>query len=157
MLKPTLIALSLAMAAQFAAPAAYAQDKPAVALTGDVKVVRSVEENGAARTVLEAPDKVIPGDRLVFSTAYHNTSAQVVENFVVTNPLPTAVALSETGQFVVSVDGGKSFGALADQSVTLEDGANRPAELTDVTHVRWTLARLEPGASGSVTYFAVIR
>lgn len=157
MLNRIILSLSLALAAPLAATSAHAQDKPAVSLSGDVKVVRSVEENGATRTVLEAPDKVIPGDRLVFSTSYHNTSANVVEDFVVTNPLPAPVALAEDGQFDVSVDGGKTFGSLAALSVTLEDGANRPAELTDVTHVRWTLARLEPGASGSVTYFAVIR
>lgn len=157
MLNRILVALSLALVAQFAAPVAYAQDKPAVALTGHVKVVRSVEENGATRTVYEQPGQVVPGDRLVFSTSYQNTSGAVVEDFVVTNPLPAPVALTEDGDFDVSVDGGKSFGRLATLSVTLEDGANRPAELADVTHVRWTLARLEPGASGSVTYFAVIR
>ena len=39
----------------------------------------------------------------------------------------------------------------------LEDGATRPAELGDVTHVRWTIARLAPGEQGSLSYFAVIR
>lgn len=157
MLNRIFVALSLALVIQLAAPIAHAQDQAAVALSGDVKVIRTVEENGASRTVYEQPSQVIPGDRLVFSTAYKNNSAELVEDFVVTNPLPAPVALVEDGEFDVSVDGGKTYGRLAALSVTLEDGANRPAELTDVTHIRWTLARLEPGASGSVTYFAVIR
>jgi hypothetical protein len=157
MLNRLFVALSLVLVAQLAVPMAQAQDQAAVALSGDVKVIRTVEENGVTRTVMEKPSQVIPGDRLVFSTAYKNNSADVVEDFVVTNPLPGAVALAEDGDFSVSVDGGKTFGRFATLSVTLEDGANRPAELSDVTHIRWTLARLEPGASGSVTYFAVIR
>lgn len=157
MLSRLFAVLSLALAAQIAAPMALAQGQNAVSLSGDVQVVRTIEENGTARTVLEPPTQVVPGDRLVFSTSYRNTSGQVVEDFVITNPLPAAVVLAENGAFAVSVDGAKSFGSLASLSVTLEDGATRPAELADVTHVRWTLDRLEPGASGSVTYFATIR
>ena len=157
MLNRIFVALSLVLVIQLAAPMAHAQEQAAVSLAGDVKVIRTVDDNGTSRTVYEAPNLVVPGDRLVFSTAYKNNAADVVEDFVVTNPLPAPVALAEDGEFDVSVDGGKSYGRLSALSVTLEDGANRPAELTDVTHVRWTLARLEPGASGSVTYFAVIR
>ena len=151
------VALSLALVLQLAVPMASAQEQNAVALSGDVKVVRVIEENGVQRTVLEEPRQVVPGDRVVFTTSYRNTSSEAVEEFVVTNPVPAAVMLAETGDFVVSVDGGKSFGPFPAAVVTLEDGADRPAELADVTHVRWTLARLEPGASGSLTYFAVIR
>ncbi|MFN4112311.1 MAG: hypothetical protein ACK4GD_00040 [Sphingomonadaceae bacterium] len=151
------VALSLALVLQLAVPMASAQEQNAIALSGDVKVVRVIEENGVQRTVLEEPRQVIPGDRVVFTTSYRNTSSEAVEEFVVTNPVPAAVMLAETGDFVVSVDGGKSFGSFQSAVVNLEDGADRPAELADVTHVRWTLARLEPGTSGSLTYFAVIR
>lgn len=145
------------LAMQLTASAALAQSQQAVTLSGDVMVMRTVEENGAQKTVLEPPSQVIPGDRLVFTTRYTNTSAETVADFVVTNPLPAPVMLAEDGSFEVSVDGGKSFGKLAALSVTLEDGADRPAELADVTHIRWTLARLTPGEQGSLSYFAVIR
>lgn len=157
MLNRILTALSLIVAMQLSAPSAQAQGQQAVALTGDVMVMRTIEENGAQKSVLEPPSQVIPGDRLVFTTRYTNTSTETVEDFVVTNPLPAPVMLAEDGDFEVSVDGGKNFGKLAALSVTLEDGADRPAELTDVTHIRWTLARLMPGDQGSLSYFAVIR
>lgn len=157
MLNRIFVALSIVLVMQLAVPMAHAQQPGAVELSGQVKVARTVEENGVQRTVLEDPRQVTPGDRVVFTTNYRNTSAELVEDFVVTNPVPGAVALSEDGDFDVSVDGAKTFGRLASLSVTLEDGASRPAELADVTHVRWTLARLEPGASGAVTYTATVR
>ena len=57
----------------------------------------------------------------------------------------------------VSVNGGKSWGKLASLTVTAPDGTKRAAQASDVTHVRWTLALLAPGASGTVTYRAIVR
>lgn len=148
---------TLALALQFAAPAAIAQQADAVSLTGDVKVVRQIEENGTTISMLEDPVQVVPGDTVVFRTNYQNVSAEMVEDFVITNPLPAAVVLAEPGDFMVSIDRGSTFAPLAGLSVTLEDGSSRAAELADVTHIRWMLLRLAPGESGTVTYFAVIR
>ena len=120
-------------------------------------VERSVERDGTRTTVLEPPAQVVPGDRLVYSTRYRNTSAEPVEDFVVTNPLPAAVTLAADGAFEVSVDGGSTFGPLASLSLALADGATRPAGLADVTHVRWTIARLAPGEEGTLSYSAVVR
>lgn len=147
--------LALALAAGLVAPAA-AQPQ-AIALAGDVKVVRQVTENGQTRETLAEPTQVLPGDRLVFTTRYSNASGQPVEDFVVTNPLPAPVRLAQSGEFSVSVDGGKSFGPLAAARVTGADGKPRAAEPGDVTHVQWRLARIAPGASGEVRYFAEVR
>lgn len=146
------IASSLALSAQ----PAFAEDL--VMLKGDVKVVRTVVEGGKEKSVLAAPTDVVPGDKLIFATEYHNSGAKAVDNFVVTNPLPAAVKLaSNEGGFEVSVDGGTSYGALASLSVTDAEGAPRPAQLSDVTHIRWTLARLAPGENGTLTYNAFVR
>lgn len=128
-----------------------------VSLEADVKVVRSVEENGATRETYEEPERVLPGDRLLFTTSFANDGAEPVENFVITNPVPGAVALAESGAFVVSVDGGTSFGPLAELSVAQEDGSSRPAALADVTHLRWTIPAVAPGDTGEVQYFAFVR
>ena len=130
----------------------------AVSLEGAVKVERSLEKDGATTTFYEEPLSVVPGDRLVFTTSYRNRSKETVEDFVVTNPLPSAVMLSDSrSDFSVSVDGGQSFAALVDLSVAGKDGVLRPAQLSDVTHIRWTLARLEPGSTGSLAYRATVR
>lgn len=148
------ISISLALPA-----AAFAQDG-AIALSGDVMVEKTVtDEAGETKTVREAPGTIIPGDRLVFGTDYVNNSAEVVENFVVTNPLPSAVRLAPEADadLTVSVDGGNAWGLLSDLAVAGEDGADRPATHSDVTHVRWTLAAVQPGEEGRLEYPGIIR
>ena len=136
---------------------AFAQAAPAVALKGDVKVVRQVTEDGKTTETLEDPNQVLPGDKLVFTTRYTNSGAEAATDFVVTNPLPAPVKLAKVDSFEVSVDGGKTFGALAALKATGADGTVRAAELGDVTHVRWRVASIAPGASGEVKYFAEVR
>ena len=153
----SLVALVAVMAAgALAAAPAAAEDL--VSLKGDVKVERKVASDGAVKTVLSEPTEVVPGDRLRFATDYSNDSASAVDNFVVTNPLPAAVTLAADDKaFEVSVDGGKTFGRLADFTVKDAAAGDRQAALADVTHIRWTLARLAPGASGSLSYYAIVR
>lgn len=131
----------------------------AVSLQGDVKLDKAVVENGATRHVLVTPQKVVPGDRLVFSTNYKNNGGAPVENFVVTNPLPKGVTYANEGAAgsAVSVDGGKTWGALQSLKVMDGKGGLRPAQSNDVTHMRWTVAVIAPGATGAVSYHAVVR
>lgn len=152
------ILAALAVAALPAA-ALSAQDRP-VTLTSDVKAVKTVTNaDGSVKTELVAPTKNVPGDRLVFGTDYANNGTDAVENFVVTNPIHTAVRLAPDADpaLVVSVDGAKSFGALADLTVAGEDGATRAATQADVTHVRWTLSSIAPGETGRLEYPVIIR
>ncbi|AUX69601.1 hypothetical protein CHX26_08935 [Porphyrobacter sp. HT-58-2] len=131
-----------------------------VALKGDVKAEKIVTDaDGAERIELVEPTSIVPGDRLVFGTDYANNGADAVTNFVVTNPLPAAVRLAPDADpaLDVSVDGGKTWGALAALTFTNSDGTTRPAAHADVTHVRWVLASIAPGASGRLTYPAIIR
>ena len=146
---------AIALGAGVTAPA-FAQ-ATAVALKGDVKVIRQVTENGRTRETLEEPNQVLPGDKLVFTTRYTNGGAQPATDFVVTNPLPAPVKLARVDGFEVSVDGGKTFGVLAALKAAGADGKPRPAELGDVTHVRWRVASIAPGASGEIKYFAEVR
>lgn len=138
---------------------AAAQEKP-ISLKGDVQLEKTiVEEDGGSRIELVEPDVIVPGDRLVFGTDYRNNGSEAVVNFVVTNPLPDAVRLAPDADadLIVSADGGSSWGTLADLTITEEDGSVRPAQQADVTHVRWTLALVEPGESGRLVYPAIIR
>ena len=131
----------------------------AVVLKGDVKVETTVVEKGVEKTVLVTPKVVVPGNRLLFSTSYRNESAAPVQNFVVTNPVPEGIAVASTdaASLTVSVDGGKSWGKLAALSVKDAKGVARPAQTADVTHVRWTLATIAPGAGGAVAYHAIVK
>lgn len=154
------IIASMFVAAAMVASPAVAQAEQAVALSGDVKVVKTItDEDGATSTELADTSTVLPGDRLIFRTNYTNRSAEAVDNFVVTNPLPSAVSLAEDSadSIQVSVDGGKAFGMLADLTVTEEDGTSRAAKADDVTHLRWVLDQIQPGESGQITFYAIVR
>jgi uncharacterized repeat protein (TIGR01451 family) len=156
MLRFTFCAM-LATALAVTAPAARAASP--VSLEGDVKVEKSVTENGAEKIVLVAPDVVVPGDKLVFTTSYHNDGSNAVQNFVVTSPVPNAVLLSDdrSAPLDLSVDGGETWGKLAALTVARPDGTRRPAGPGDVTHVRWTIAAIAAGVGGVVQYRATVR
>ncbi len=141
------------------AQAQAAQGAQPIELKGDVKLDKLVMENGREKHVMVAPDVVLPGDKLVFATAYRNSGASAVSNFVVTNPIPAGVMLAADGaaQADVSVDGGKSWGKLTSLTVIGTGGVKRAAQSSDVTHVRWTLPMLAPGATGTVTYRGIVR
>ena len=115
-----------------------------VSLDSDVFVERVKQDaSGKQTTVLEPPKVVTPGDKLLFVLSYKNGGAKAASDFVVTNPIPDAVAFSgaEGEGSVVSVDGGKSWGALAALKVKQADGKLRPAVPADVTHVRCSFAK----------------
>lgn len=148
----TLLAMAAVPALALAAPGA-------VALDSTIKLDKVVTENGQTRHELVAPQKVVPGNHLVFLTSYHNTSDKPVDHFVVTNPVPAPVALESVGTdtFDVSIDGGKTWGKLSQLTVVKPGAAPRAAQAADVTHVRWEIPVIAPGATGSLEYHAVVR
>ena len=148
-----LLALPGATVAQDSQPAGPAQ----VELAGEVKVERRQIVDGTEQTVLLEAAEVVPGETLVFTTRYRNSTGAVVDNFVITNPLPEAVALAAAGEFEVSVDDGATYGALSAMTVTDAAGARRPAEPSDVTHLRWVLPQLAVNAAGTVEYRGIVR
>lgn len=150
----------LSVAAAMVATPAIAQTEQAVALSGDVKVVKNItDDSGAAKIEYTDTSVVVPGDRLIFRTNYVNKSAEPVENFVVTNPLPSAVILASDSpaDLQVSIDGGENFGVLGALTVTKEDGSTRAATASDATHLRWVLDVIQPGEAGQITFYAIVR
>lgn len=155
MMKKLLVIVGVISSALTIGTPAQAQNN--VTLQADVKLIRMVDDNGATRETLEEPSKVVPGDSLVFRTAYNNDTGTAADNVVVTNPLPAAVKLAKDGDFEVSVDGGNTFGPLTTRRISDAQGSTRAASLDDVTHVRWTLKSVGPGENGQFEYFATVR
>ncbi len=141
------------------APIAVAATGQAVQLSSTVVIEKTDIVNGKTQTTFEAPTKVLPGDKLILQTNYRNTGGQAATNFVVTNPVPAAVAWTgeATPGAMESVDGGRTFGPLAQLKVKGANGALRAAQPADVTHIRWTLASIAPGAAGLVKYRGMVR
>ena len=147
-------------AALLSSPVAAQAGQQAMVISGDVKVVKTVTaDDGTEQTELADTSVVVPGDKLLFRNNYRNQSAEPVENFKLTNPLSGAVVFADDNDpaLEVSVDGGSTWAALADLTVTDEDGTTRAAQAGDVTHLRWTLEMIQPGETGQVTFNAFVR
>ena len=132
-----------------------------VALTSDVFVERKVEKSdGKTAIVLEQPKTVLPGDNLVFVVKYKNVGSSPATDFSVTNPLPKAVAFNGTsdGKEIVSIDGGKTWGALSSLTYTRANGEVRPALMSDVTHIKWKFNRsLSVGSEGKLVFRGTVK
>lgn len=132
-----------------------------VTLSSDVAVERIVADgSGSPKVKLEAPNVVTPGDKLVFTVAYANKSGSPANDFVVTNAVPKAVAFTgdQTSGALMSIDGGKSWGALSSLAVKAADGSSRAALPSDVTHIRWSFKKAIPsGETGKLSFRAVVR
>jgi uncharacterized repeat protein (TIGR01451 family) len=132
-----------------------------VSLTSHVEVIRhKADASGKQTEVLEEPKLVVPGDRLRFTLDYANNSPKPAENFVISDPIPAAVAFAgrESAGADLSVDGGKTFGKLVALSVVDAAGKKRAGLPADVTHVRWVFDRpLAPGTKGKVQFEAIVK
>src|SRR6478609_2375929 len=144
MINKILLAILLTVSAVPAAAAA--QERP-IKLQSDVKLIRPAQQQGEAPELV-APEGVVPGDTLVFTTSYRNEGASAVNNFVIVNPVPTDLVLTDeaASSTEVSVDGGKNWGRLADLKIVKDDGEERPATIEDITHMRWVFASVAPSA-----------
>jgi uncharacterized repeat protein (TIGR01451 family) len=144
----------------FLAPAT-AMAASSVTLESKAFVERTTTDpQGQTKVVLETPKLVVPGDRLVFELSYKNIGAQPANDFVVTNPVPQAVAYTgfEGLPAIVSVDGGKNWGPLASLKIAQADGTLRDAQPADVTHVRWTFAKAIPaGQEGKLSFRGIVK
>jgi hypothetical protein len=148
--------------ALLAAPVAVsAQAQQAVSLVSKAFVVKQVPDGaGKTKNTLVVPERVLPGEALVFMLEYKNNTAVPNSAFVITNPIPANVLYTGAEQpwAVVSVDGGKTFGALATLKVAKGDGTMRAALPTDVNVVRWKFAQpIPPAGSGRVTFYAMVK
>jgi len=132
-----------------------------VALDNNVFVERvSIDASGKQRVLLEEPKVVVPGDRLVFVLNYRNAGGEPADKFVITNPMPSAVRFAGAADAspIVSVDGGKAWGALDTLSVIQPDGTRRPAQPADVTHIRWAFQKPIPaGGTGKLMFRGVVK
>ncbi len=158
-MKPLVLAAALALSGP-----AFAQTTPApqaVTLKSTAFVVKQVPDaTGKVKNVLQTPERVLPGDVLVFILDYRNTGAKPAANFVINNPMPAGVSFTgvEQAWAVVSVDGGKNFGPLATLKVPKGDGTMRAAIPQDVTAVRWTLGQPIPaGGTGKVQFYGIVK
>ena len=128
-----------------------------VSLTTEAfKIVPVTQADGTVMEEWQAPEKVVPGDKVGYRITYSNNGKDAAESIVINNPVPDAtsyIANSATGAGSVitySVNGGQSFAKASELTVT-EQGETRAAKAEDYSHIRWQLTNpVEAGASGKV-------
>jgi uncharacterized repeat protein (TIGR01451 family) len=133
------------------------------------KAEREVEviEKGVKVKKTGPPQKMIPGEEVLYTTTYTNKTAKPAENVAVTNLVPKHTrykdgsAEGDSATITYSVDGGKTFATPDKLTVTIKDKSGkdivRPAVAQDYTHIRWVLKQnVTPGQSGSVRFRVVI-
>lgn len=122
-----------------------------------------VGADGLRRVQRVPATNVVSGSEVIYEVGYSNTGPKPFQ-VVITNPLPSDLvyqsnaARSVGAQLEFSVDQGRSFGPLAAQRVIDLNGKPRPAQVSDITHVRWKTARaIKPGEAGYVSLRARVR
>ena len=122
-----------------------------------------LNDTGEEEKRLVPAEKVLPGETVYYTITFTNTSDEVADNVVVTNPIAEELMYLDGSAFgpgmeiVFSVDGGETF-AVADELNVTDNGETRAAEAKDFTHVRWVMQNeLEVGAKGSASFAAVLQ
>lgn len=159
--------LSAATLRRAAAAAALVLAAPALAapkIEFSISQFREVVEQkgGVRKTKLVPAESVAPGDVVEYVLAYVNRGNEAATDAAIEDPIPKGtvyVANSATGEgaeITFSSDGGRTFAPAVKLTYEyrLPSGAveKRVATPDEYTHVRWTLKRVEPGATGKVAF-----
>lgn len=121
-----------------------------------------VNTAGEEETRLVTAERVVPGETVYYTITFTNISNDSADNVVITNPIAENLvyldgsAAGEGMDIVFSADGGVSFAAATDLTVT-DNGTSRTATAEDFTHVRWVMRNdLAAGAQGIARFAAVL-
>ena len=138
---------------------------------GDPLAIRSIAEVEsrslvAGREVVKLipADRVVPGDRVIYTLEVRNTGATAVDAPIVTHPVPEHMryvadsAVGPGAEVSYSVDGGHSFGRAESLKVLGVDGRPRPAVAADYTDIRWQLkSSLKANSVAFVRFRALVK
>jgi uncharacterized repeat protein (TIGR01451 family) len=146
-------------------PITVAQDLPTPLAVRSIAEVESKSIEGGREVVKLIPaDRVVPGDRVIYTLEVRNMSATPLDAPTVSHPVPEHmqyVADSAVGPGAVvsySVDGGRTFERPENLKVPAPDGGLRPAAAADYTDIRWQLKNsLKPNSVAFVRFRALVK
>lgn len=118
-----------------------------------VYLERAERQNGRVIRALEPATTLRKGDSVVLMLRWNAPERD--DRFIVTSPVPRDLAFKRSGGQTaeVSIDGGKTWGNLAEMKI----GARR-ASPEDVSHIRWQVSRIEAQrGKGVLSFSATVR
>ena len=153
------------IAVAFFGNAALAQSKGKIKLNAVAEVEKEIfNEEGKKVTKRFPADKVIPGDKVIFTVYYTNASKDKADDVFITNHIPEHMIYSEgtaTGEdtrITFSIDGGKRFDLPENLKMKMPDGTERLARPEEYTTVKWTFNKSLPaGSEGAVAFTAILK
>jgi uncharacterized repeat protein (TIGR01451 family) len=160
MIRTTLLRLAAVAAGLTLAAPALAAPK----ITFSIAQFReTVEQKGGARTTKMVPaQSVSPGDVVEYVLTYTNQGDAPATDASIDDAIPKGTtyladtASGEGAEITFSSDGGKTFAPAVKLTYEfrLPSGAveKRVATPAEYTHVRWTLKKVPPGATGKVAF-----
>jgi len=133
-----------------------------------IKAIAEVESKGieAGREVVKLipADRVVPGDRVIYTLEVHNAGATTVDTPIVTHPVPEHMlyvadtAVGPGAEVSFSIDGGRNFDRAENLQVRGADGQMRPALAADYTDIRWQLKNsLKANSTAFVRFRALVK
>ncbi len=162
--KAALVTISTTLAAMLLCAGVQANNKPVTIKSQVNELIKQLDDKGQPKWVAVAPDSIVPGDRILYTTRFHNNGVESSDNITITNLIPAQVSyLAGTAQgkdcdIVFSVDGGKSWGKPEQLQVRAADGQWRAAQASEYTHIRWQYQSVLAAQQGSnVSYQAHLK
>ncbi len=131
----------------------------------EIKSIAEVESRTGGEPVkLIAADRVVPGDRMIYTLEVRNAGATVIDDPVISFPMPEHVryvadsAVGPGAEISYSVDGGHVFERAENLSVKGQDGRPRRAAAADYTDIRWRLKNaLKANSVAFVRFRALVK
>ena len=139
-----LLALFLAVQARGQAPASPLEIKSVAEVQSRVTDPKSAP-GGHGGTELIPADRVVPGDRVIYTLEVRNNGATALDAPDFTYPVPEHMryvadsAVGPGAEVSYSVDGGHTFARAENLKVKGPDGKLRTAVAADYTDIRWQL------------------
>ncbi|HET8747748.1 MAG TPA: hypothetical protein VFM98_19265 [Ramlibacter sp.] len=139
---------------------AQAQRSGDIELTNIAEMEVSVKTpDGKVEKKRQAVEKAIPGSEIIYTTTFRNVGKRVANSISIVNPVPANTTLvggssyGEQTEIAFSADGGKTWASADKVKVAGADGKQRPAGISEFTHIRWNYkGELAPGKQGAVGF-----
>lgn len=137
-----------------------AKDRMTIRAIAEVETKTVV--NGREVTKLAPADRLVPGDRVIYTLEIRNTSIMALPPPSIEYAVPEHtryIADSASGpgaDITYSIDGGHSYDRTENLKVPGEQGAKRVAAAEEYTHIRWQLKNILKGGAVAFARFRVV-
>jgi uncharacterized repeat protein (TIGR01451 family) len=128
------------------------------------KIVAGSADKAEARTKLVPADELAPGDELVITVTFLNTTQHALDGVRITQAIPPSMryvqgsGVGPGSEVLYSVDGGATYGQPNELGVVTAGNVRHVATADEYTHVRWLIkAPLAAGARAFVRFRATVR